>query len=343
MSRLLAAVTGLLLASAAANTAAEPRFYQVIDAQGQMQTLMVPDETSPTETATTPAPAEAPESRAAGAASTEPPASADIDTPVSLPAEGLPTATEDAGKETGVAPEAVDAKGADAEGEYVDSEELERSNFNPTKKKRFYLLDDSMGARVEESDGQLTGVVENGPDLFPQQTETALRVFETGTTEVTGTAALQSLLGKDTLCLDDKALAKAAALGRGIPQSVAIDRKAWSFVGEGGVVQVFMVGGEGLRKLTLHSYSKSDRKPSFVMPVIGVADRKGCLVRALTDGYFESWYGATKTRHHHLEGSLIMSSVEQFVLVVLPRRSLVREDAGFSLTDDGLFAVKWHE
>ena len=79
------------------------------------------------------------------------------------------------------------------------------------------------------------------------------------------------------------------------------------------------------------------------MPVIAVADSKGCIVRALADRYFETWFAATKSRHHHLEGSLIMGSTERFVLVLLPRQELVREHTGFSLTDDGMFAVKWHE
>lgn len=336
MFRLPPAVIGLLLASATACAVAEPRFYQVIDAQGRMQTIMAPaDEGS----ADAPAPStENDAGREERKAEASLPSTQPASDKSATVGESAPSQVANPAGTTG------DASGATAsEDDYIDSEELERTNFNPTKKKRFYLLDDGMGARVEESDGQLTGVVENGPDLFPQQIEAPYREFEANSVEITGASALQSLLSQPSLCLDKKILGKAVALGKGIPQSVPIDRKTWSFVGGGGVVQAFRVGGEGLRKVSLHSYAKSDKKPSFVMPVIAVADSKGCIVRALADRYFETWFAATKSRHHHLEGSLIMGSTERFVLVLLPRQELVREHTGFSLTDDGMFAVKWHE
>lgn len=337
MSRLFPAVVGLLLASAAACAVAEQRFYQVIDAQGRMQTILAPENKPAADTSAPVIEAEVTERQSEGVMPEDQPENDNKETPAA-PLVEHPQEAQSPGITDAAPPE---ASGPDED--YIDSEELERSNFNPTRKKRFYLLNDGMGSRVEESDGQLSGAIENGPELFPQHTEAPFRVFDASSAEITDAVALKALFKDQSVCLDNKGLQKATALGRGIPQSVPIDRKTWGFVGAGGVVEIFKVGGEGLRKLTLHSYAKSDKKPAFVMPVIALADDKGCIVRALANEYFEMWYAATKTRHHRLEGSLIMASAERFVIVLLPRQENVRNEAGFPLTDDGMFAVKWHE
>jgi hypothetical protein len=334
MSRLLPAVIGLLLASVTVYAVAEARFYQVIDAQGRVQTVLAPDEAP-----TAPATSESPTSREQAQPATPTTAPTTTLTPAPAlapnPAEEAPDVTA----ASTVAGEAPEETGDDG---YIDSETLERSNFNPANKKRFYLLDDGMGARVEESDGQLTGAVENGPALFPQAIETAYRELESSPVDITQPEDLKALSTGST-CLDKKAMKRTPSLGKGIPQAIHIDRKTWSFIGAGGIVDAFSVGGQGLRKLTVHAYAKSDKNPAFVMPVIAVADGKGCIVRAIASGYFDTWYAATKTRHHHLEGSLIMGSAERYVLILLPKQDNVRETAGFPLTDDGMFAVKWHE
>lgn len=341
MARFLPALTGLLLFSATALAVAEPRFYQVIDAQGRMQTILAPDDKYEPEVP---------------AKKIEPPATK-LPPVTSVPAgpqatqSSLPVVVPAATDSKAQAPSSgsgIDVVNAPAEisapeDDYIDSDELERLHFNPEQKKRFYLLDDGVGSRVEESDGEIMGSVENGPDLFPQKPEQAFRELHSPSEDIIDPAALEQLLSSKSLCLDKKSLKKAFALGKGVPQSSTIDHKTWVFIGGGGVVQAYKVGGEGLRKVTLNSYAKSDKSPMFVMPVIALADSKGCIVRVVTSGYFETWYAATKTRHHHLEGSLIMSSAERFLLVVLPKQINEQENTGFPLTNDGMFAIKWHE
>lgn len=350
MARFLPALTGLLLFSATALAVAEPRFYQVIDAQGRMQTILAPDDTSDSDSSSAKKDSDVKQSEA----------SKQSDVPkqkATAPVPAAPQSSQDSSVSVIRAEPNTDAQVSSStddtntapverlapEDDYIDSDELERLHFNPAQKKRFYLLDDGIGSRVEESDGEIMGSVENGPDLFPQKPEQSFRELHSLSVDITDPAALELLFSNKSLCLDKKSLKKAFALGKGVPQSSPIDHKTWVFVGGGGVVQAYKVGGEGLRKVTLSAYAKSDKSPMFVMPVIALADSKGCVVRAVTSGYFETWYAATKTRHHHLEGSLIMSSAEHFLLVVLPKQDNEQGDAGFPLTNDGMFAIKWHE
>lgn len=341
MARFLPALTGLLLFSATALAVAEPRFYQVIDAQGRIQTILAPDDKYEPEV---PAKKIEPPATKLPPVTSVPagPQATQSSLPVVVPAA---TDSKAQAPSSGSGIDVVNAPAeiSDPEDDYIDSDELERLHFNPEQKKRFYLLDDGIGSRVEESDGEIMGSVENGPDLFPQKPEQAFRELHSPSEDIIDPAALEQLLSSKSLCLDKKSLKKAFALGKGVPQSSTIDHKTWVFIGGGGVVQAYKVGGEGLRKVTLNSYAKSDKSPMFVMPVIALADSKGCIVRVVTSGYFETWYAATKTRHHHLEGSLIMSSAERFLLVVLPKQINEQENTGFPLTNDGMFAIKWHE
>ena len=158
MSRLLSAVIGLIFASATACAVAEPRFYQVIDSNGRMQTILASDDEPSVQSSASSAQSEMPVSQS----DTEKKEEQGVKPVASAPVTTAPlVAPEPAASAVSSVENTVQAESPE-EG-YIDSEELERSHFNPTKKKRFYTLNDGMGSRVEESDGQLTGVVENGP------------------------------------------------------------------------------------------------------------------------------------------------------------------------------------
>jgi len=303
---------------AVAPAIAEQRFYQVMDAQGRIQTVTLPDE-----------PANKPSSSSDAA-------------PASSVAPAVPAAP---GTVSGVEP--VDTQ------EYLDSEELERSNFNPEKKKRFYLLNDGMGSRIEESSGAEGG---NQPDampmfMAPEKAPVYVKVLHAAPVEVQAHDALLAVFngsirkspeGKP-LCLGKAAHKKVEALTLDVSATVVIDSKARHFLEAGGVVSVFSVAGEGLRSITVQSVSHSDRKPAFVEPVFAYADAAGCVIRATAGGYFEHWLAATNSRHPLLEGRLTMLSGERFLLVVLPDGRTGSFASDFPSSTDGVLAVKWHE
>lgn len=318
----------------AAPAFAEQRFYQVMDAQGRIQTVIMPDEPEPE-------PAKKKSEQIETMKSESP--------TVPVEAPDRPETTEEH-----AAPEAETSSNAPLESqEYMDSEELERSNFNPEKKKRFYLLNDGIGNRIEES-GEAEGG--NQPDarpmfMPPEETPEYFKVFQAAPVDVQAPEALLSLFagmirkspdGKP-LCLGKASRRNVQALSKEVSASVVIDSKTRYFLGNSGVVSVFSVAGEGLRDIRIRSISNSDRKPAFIEPVIAYANEAGCVVRATSNGYFEHWLSATNSRHPLLEGRLTMLSGERFLLVVLPGGRTTPPASDFPSSTDGVLAVKWHE
>lgn len=325
MTRFPGLALGLLLCSATTLVVAEQRFYQVIDAQGHMQTILAPEEVKPSST---------PDPSGVSGSSSKSPASDPAEPSDQVKGkESLPPR-----RPTDAAPPSLDA-----DDEYIDSELLDKTNFNPKRKKRFYILNDGAGTRVEESDGQLTGMTEQGSASSLQTAVKPFRTYDADPHDVVDGKDLQKLLSGKALCLSKKTVLNVPSLAKGIPAAVTIDKKTRLFVGAGGLVKAFRVEGPGLRKIQLRSYSRSEKIPGFVMPVVALADDNGCVIRAVTDGYFERWYMATKMRHPTLEGGLTMMSAERFLLVIVPDQEAPRSSQDFPRTDDGEFAIQWHD
>ena len=316
----------------AAPAFAEQRFYQFMDAQGHIQTVTLPDEPDPAKK----------KSEQAELPETVKPDS--VAAPVESPAR----------PEASVKSSVLEAEASNEDSrEYMDSEELERSNFNPEKKKRFYLLNDGIGNRIEES-GEAEGG--NNPDarpmfMPPEETPEYFKVLQAAPVDVQAPEALLSLFagmihkspdGKP-LCLGKASRKNVQVLSKDVSASVMIDSKTRYFLGSTGVVSVFSVAGEGLRDIRIRSISNSDRKPAFVEPVIAYANEAGCVIRATTNGYFEHWLPATNSRHPLLVGRLTMLSGERFLLVVLPGGRTAPSTSDFPSSTDGVLAVKWHE
>lgn len=335
MSRLFTAGCGLLLCLVTTAVVAEQRFYQVIDAQGRMQTIMA-------------APEKKPETDKPVVSQAQPDVTyGEPGTTGDAPAIASPVPVKEAVDEVSSSvtdkPAPAATPEAPASDEYVDSELLESTNFNPTHKKRFYVVNDGMGSRVEETESQLTGADGKEPAFFAADPVAPFTPVEMELIETVDEQVLKTLINAKSFCLSEKELTGASTLSRKSSFPVIIDRKAWQFLGAGGVVRVLRVSGNGLRKLGIRSYSKKERRPGFVIPVLVMADEKGCAIRAIPDGYFDRRYGATKTRHERLEGSIIMMSAERFLLVVLPDPTRRISASEIPRTDDGDFAVQWHE
>lgn len=339
--RLLAPLL-IALCPVATIVAAEQKFYQVMGADGQMQTIMMPDEPAPANAAKT---AKAVKKTEPASSAVEP---AELATPVPVPAAPvLPASAPVAVPQPPSAsvPSGAAASGASGEGtdaEFIDSERLEREGFNLEKKKRFFLLNDGMGSRVEEvQDGLLTDRVNTPVAPPPLEEEGLVARWSNDPVELVNPSALHAVRSGKSLCLSPKELSGAEQVGRGSIRAVQVNARAWQFLGQGGVLKLFAVEGKGLKKLSLTSYSRKEKNPAFFMPVIAVADEKGCISRAVTAGYFERWIGATKTRQHSVQGSFIMLSGDVYVVLLLPEKQ--PPATSFPLSPFGEVAIHWHE
>lgn len=322
---------------AAAPAIAEQRFYQVMDAQGHIQTVVLPEKSEEAKSENDkPKEGTAPDLAPHEASGT--------------PQDGR--AAREGSAFPAVSGKARESAGASEEQEYLDSEELERSGFNREKKKRFYLLNDGVGGRIEESAGPEGGDSPNSSSMF-MTTAAPLeyfKVLKSSPSELHSQDDLQGVFkigfkgGSKTglLCLDSKELKRSRVLSSDISDEVLINRKTWHFLGEGGVVSVFSVAGEGLRSISVQSMSHSDRNPAFAEPYFAYADANGCITRITTGGYFEHWLAATNARHPLLQGHLTMLSGDKYLLVVLPVSSRV-SSSDFPPSPDGVLAVKWQK
>lgn len=293
----------LCVCSVAAVAAAEQRFYQVIDAQGNVQTIELP-----------PRPASKPVPSRSLSSPRQP--SSEGSTPVAPP-PSTPAAPAAAAAAASVpVPSESDPAAASEEG-YVDSEVLESTNFNPERKKRFYVLDDALGSRVEESDGTFSSPVYSGASAAEQRAEVAVATYRTTERETREPAELSSAMGLGGLCLSRKQLEGAMPLKRGLPAPVVFDEKAKVFMRQANIAAAIRLPGEGLRKLLLSSYSRRQKHKAFFMPTLLFLGQDGCAVRMLSGSYFEREYAATKSRHPYVQGGLIISSDEQYLLMLV--------------------------
>lgn len=323
---------------------AEQRFYQVMGADGRMQTIMMPDEPSEKDaTGTRPAtvnPAKVvkadEEDKHHSTPDAQPDSPSGMTPPIVAPENAVQLLAPPA-------PTRGDNPSATVEeDDYVDSERLEREGFNIEKKKRFYLLNDGMGRFVEEVQGG--GLTDMGNQSTPTPTVDEQDIVARWTNdpvELTNEKALAALRNGKPVCLSKKELSAAERVQKGAMRAVRADAKAWQLMKEGDVLQLFAVEGEGLKKLSLSSYSRKEKFPSFFMPVIAVADSNGCMTRAVTSGYLDRWVGATKTRQHSVQGSFILLSGDRYVMVLLPSKQ--QAATSFPLSPFGEVAIHWHE
>lgn len=326
------ALTSFLLVCAPA--LAEQRFYQFIDAQGRVQTMLAPESEPATPSIKVPEVSK-PKDQPSAAKSVDEAAGEQVEAEKQKGAES-------AGSQGGVSAgkEVAPQESPDEDDVYIDSEELERKDFNPTGKKRFYLLDDGLGTRVEESDGRLMGMTP-GKSMFQADEVSEPRVsLQDKLVETVDTGEIEALLGSKSQCLDRKAMRTADILTNKGVLSAPVDARTPHFLGKHGRLMVARVMGDGLRRLKAVSYSKAQKTPAFFIPIIAFANEQGCVSRLMYSGYFEWQYAATKTRHPRVEGSLIMLSSERYMLVLLPE-SVPEGEAGVPSAQVGDFIIEY--
>ncbi len=221
------------------------------------------------------------------------------------------------------------------EGEsYLDSEQFEESGFNPERKKRFFILPDASGTRIQEVESGLPvapiGASFPEPPLQPHVVlQDRLRIMPV-TDEL-----VQSTLG-GARCLDPAA--KYVSLRPARLAEVVIDRRVRASLPRE-LIEAFALPGDGVAELHVQSHSLRLRAPSYVEPLIALAGNDGCVTRVV-GGYLQRSYPATQSRHPRLEGSITLLPGEAYVLVVMPAPARDAHNV-FSVSNDGRVSIKW--
>lgn len=235
--------------------------------------------------------------------------------------------------------------------QYLDSEVLESTNFNPEKKSRFYLLNDGSRVRVEKHLAPDEEVGDETTPLFAMPVPDFLpfRYLPDEYREIPWQESVASAQPDGCFPADDWREAK--ALRRGQLAGVLMDKMALTFVKPGQTLESFSLEpGEG-RSLIVSSYARTERKPSFGRPLLALADDKGCVRRVLS-GYFQVRFDATKTRYARLEAEIKLQPDESRVFLVVPpsvtprkmqqqtEQGSVAEEA-YLLSRHGKLGIRW--
>ncbi len=226
--------------------------------------------------------------------------------------------------------------------EYLDSEILDSTSFNPEKKSNFYIINDGVRARVEERVSGDEGAHLIAPAQEPNLPERAFTPLPDEYHELTEVADMRALLDIDNLCLAVAQIKKIKALKEGEVTGVQLDRQALNFVKPRQILEVFRMDADGGGMLTVMSYASTERKPAFGKPVIAFAAKNGCVTRVLT-GYFQHQFEATKTRYSMLQAHLTLRPQESYFLVVVPEAGAVHDDSAYKLSKYGTLGIKWQK
>ena len=292
---------------------AEQRFYQVVDPDGHVRTIKVPH---------------------------EPGQDAEMAASASAADDQQPDRASEPAHQSGALPMEKESpkKFAPYNGDvYLDSEHLESSQFNPEQKKKFYIINDGLGSRVEQSAAGATetpemktvesGIAVGGMDL-PLDRE-----------EIIDEASMKALLATSTLCVATQTLEQSKNLLPKRLDTLILDKKAWQYREPPGVGGAYRFSADGMKTLTLRSYARNERAPDFVSPALAMADDKGCIKRIVT-GYFQSRYEATKAKHSMLEGEVTIHADEPYVFVILSEYQRPA-DTSYQRSQFGQFSIRW--
>ena len=287
---------------------AEERFYQVMDANGRMQTVRQPaDETDKKE----------------GRKNSE------------AGSDQVVKKTKSGQKKEVPAPGSVLPAYAPYDGDsYLDSEVMDASH-QKSDRKNFFILNDGVGQRIESTDGlQETGVA------VPQVTDNVRDYIELQ--DISLRRPVSRAVNVKNGCLSRAQLAQSADLQASQLADVLFDGKVLNYVRSGQLLKTYQIAGVGIKTLTLRSYARTDDAPDFVMPLIGFADEKGCITR-IEDGYFQRFYRATKSKHAMLEAGLILHADDAYVLVIVPSGKDVQDElkTKYRVSSLGRVSIKW--
>lgn len=284
----------------------EERFYPIVGPDGRME--LIRSDAKP-----------AAKTEAAGKqATTGRPASETVAAPAKPVAEESPVAAaaaDTAGDSPAAAVKPQVPHAAYDSDEYVDSEVVEAAAA-PGDKKRFYLIDDGLGARVSEGAGGEEGDFVP-PSAAPVAVETDkwLPLVASRRTWTPDEAARD--MPWLPACSPKSLLEAAVPLVGGEPAGQVVAAPDYAFLPPSRVLGAYRMSGAGPRTLVMRSYARKDRQPAFLHPRLAFLDGKGCLTR-VAHGYFERIYSATDRRHAYLRADLVVHTGEEWLLLLAP-------------------------
>lgn len=296
---------------------AEERFYQFIDASGRIQTIRqdVPQDA-----------AEKDERSASGAGSAPVPTPEKQFAPAAMPMPAKAKSTQ----------KSEPPYAAYDGDEYLDSEVMDDSHaMSAPARKRFYVVNDGVGQRVENMDGAAEGFAVPAVAASDEVDYIELRDEYMQPSDV-------KISDVESGCLSSAQVKSAKALELGKLADLVFDKQLANYVKAGHLAETYRIEGRGFRSVSLRSYARTDIDPAFAMPLIAFASEKGCITR-IADGYFQRYFPATKSKHAMLEASLVLHSDDVYVLLVMPVMHKGR--AGFKpqygISSLGRVSIKW--
>lgn len=325
---LLATVTML----AAPSIFAADRFYQIMGADGRLQTIMAPDEVAePVKNASTKDSEQRTDDSAADKSAKKGFWSR-FKQEKKAPKQKM--TLDDAPAQPANPPSGWAAYDSDS---YLDSEKLDATDFNPEQKQRFYLLPDGSRIRTEEGLEPASGELFQQEKVRPLNIRPSTRLSDEYLETSPNNVLAFSLVNG---CMPEPLLKKAVPLKDSLLVGVMMDKKARAFAKPGEVLAAYDMGWHQGGWLFVRSYAGTERKPKFIQPVVVLTDEKGCVQRVLS-GYFQRQYAATKTRYSELEGEIKLAENEALVFLVVPKDSAVSPRKDYTLSRYGKVAIKW--
>lgn len=214
---------------------------------------------------------------------------------------------------------------------YLDSEVLEKKNFNPDDKKRFYYLPDgSIGSKVVEmKDGLATPAA---PALFAPVARTALMAAAYQTLEPN---SLQQMYGWPNQCVDSRYLKKHQKPFKD-KNSVWL-KSAWDKAELEPDAVLALPATTAVEQLRIESFATTHKTPAYYLPVTVFLDDKGCLLGGAWH-YWSQAYPANDKQYASVDGLLIMPVHSAYILFYRPTETL---QAGIPMSRDaGSFVVE---
>jgi hypothetical protein len=212
---------------------------------------------------------------------------------------------------------------------YIDTELLERKNFNVEDKKRFYYVPSSgTSAQLVESDGSVVATT-----VMPETVKPMAHV-----------SANYSLLSKDEIllayklskeCLNQTYIKKHSKPFKSVNNIWTSPSLGTEVIDIDGFLQLPTT--EPIKQLRMTSFAATQKKSKFYVPVVVFLDDKGCVL----SGAWQYWSRAqagTETQYASVNGLVNIPKQSAYVLFYRPINTL-KADIPLS-TESGSFVVE---
>ncbi|MCP5175016.1 MAG: putative pilus assembly protein FilE [Moraxellaceae bacterium] len=195
---------------------------------------------------------------------------------------------------------------------YVDSDYLEKKNFNLQDKKRFYYVPNGTGSQqVIESNGDNIAAVPTSK-VFASKRRTAF--YADDYQVLSKEWLLQYAPSTQQLCQQAKKLKKAS---KPFKDSNALWLTADSHSPRFDRVLAFSEVIAKEQHLRISSFASTNKSPKFYVPMVTFLDAQGCVL----SGAWQYWSQAFPANEHHfssVEGLLRVPSATQYLAFLAP-------------------------